>query len=241
MKNQLDGTNSAFEVAEGPLRRGTLQQQVYDRLRLRLISGAYRPGEALSSRGLAGELGVSAMPVREALTRLTAEGALELTSGRTLQLPLLSPEDFDEITAIRLDLEGRAASRAAVEVTPEGVEAVRQAHAVLCKAAEAKDIDAYLVANASFHSCISAAAGWPRLLDMIHRLWMIVGPSIRACLTDSSHLATSMRFHDAALAAIEARDEVALRAAIVDDIQAAATNIRAFLAAGNAEPSTGRK
>lgn len=237
----MDLFSETQAAGDRPLRRDSLQQQIYDKLRLRLITGAYQPADTISSRGLAAELGVSAMPVREALTRLTAEGALELTSSRTLRLPLLSTGDFDEITAIRIDLEGRAASRAATEATPAGVDDIRRAHEVLRDAAEAGDVDAYLVANAAFHSRIYATAGWPRLLEMIQRLWMIVGPSIRASLPDQTHVANSMQFHDAALIAISAHDQTALRQAITDDIQTAAKDIRAFLGAEGGKSLTRSK
>ncbi|EPX85692.1 GntR family transcriptional regulator [Salipiger mucosus] len=216
--------------AKTPLRRDSLQQQIYERLRNGLVSGAFLPGETVSSRGLAQSLAVSAMPVREALTRLTAEGALELTSSRTLRVRVLTPADFDEVTTIRVELEGMAAERAAGQVTEEDVARVRALHGDLTAAAETADADRYLAANAAFHSGIYAAARWPLLLSMIQRLWLTVGPSIRASVPDHLHMATSMRFHDAAVEAIGARDAEALRAAIVGDIETAAKDIRAFLA-----------
>ena len=212
-----------------PLRRDSLQQQIYDRLFLSLVTGVYLPGEMISSRGLAQQLDVSAMPVREALTRLTAEGALELTSSRTLRVRKLTPEDFDEVTAIRVENEGMAAERAARMVTDEDIAKVRALHAELVEAANGVQTDRYLAANAAFHGGIYRAAHWPLLLSIIKRLWLTVGPSIRVSVPDYQHMATSMSFHDDALSALEARDPDRLRAAIVGDIQTAAKGIRARL------------
>jgi DNA-binding GntR family transcriptional regulator len=220
---------SGTKTATKPLQRDSLQQQIYDRLFTGLVTGAYRPGQTISSRGLAQELGVSAMPVREALTRLTAEGALELTSSRTLRVRMLTPAGFDEVTAIRVVNEGMAAHRAACRVTEEGVARVRRLHVDLTAAAEQGETDRYLAANAAFHGGIYRAAKWPLLMDIIKRLWLSVGPSIRASVPDRMHMATSMGFHDAALAALAARDAQALRAAIVGDIETAAQGIRARL------------
>lgn len=223
------------DKGEGPLRRDSLQQQIYDRLRGNIVAGAYRPGETLSSRGLAERLGVSAMPVREALTRLTAEGALEPTSSRTLRLRVLTVEDFDELTAIRLSLEPMAAGRAADHAGPDDRAAVETTHAELSRTAIGDRIDNYLVANAAYHRAIYHAAGWPFLLGAIERLWMIVGPSIRASVLDARHIAVSMQFHDAARAALNARDGSSLAAAIADDIQAAAADIRVYLESAAAD------
>ncbi|MBU3261579.1 GntR family transcriptional regulator [Roseovarius sp. PS-C2] len=223
-------TRLTFKAAT--LRRDSLQQQIYDNLRNDIMTGVFRPGETLSSRSLATELGVSAMPVREALTRLTTEGALELTTSRTLRLRLLTPEDFDEITAIRTDLEGMAAERAAEQITADSLSRIGKLNDDLTAAADSGDADRYLKANATYHAEIYKMSGWPLLLSMIERLWLIVGPSIRTCVPDRDHMATSQGFHDAVMTALTKGDAKAVRAAIVDDIQTAAHDIRAFLASG---------
>jgi DNA-binding GntR family transcriptional regulator len=231
-----DKFSNKQDQGEGPLRRDSLQQQIYDRLRQGLVSGAYRPGEALSSRVLAELLGVSAMPVREALTRLTAEGALELTSSRTLRVRILTAEDFDELTAIRLSLEPMAAFRAAKQAGAAERKAADKCYTATCRAAESGVIDAYLTTNAEFHRAIYAAAGWPILSGAIERLWMIVGPSIRACVPDARHIGVSMQAHAAARVALHARDGIALARAITEDIQTAASDIRVYLEAAATKP-----
>lgn len=213
----------------GNLRRDSLQQQVYENLRDAIKCGAFRPGEVLSSRGLAEQLGVSAMPVREALTRLTTEGVLENTSSRTLRLRVLRPEDFDEITAIRLELEGMAAARACAEMRAVDLGGIRALNDDLTAAAASGDVDWYLKANAAFHAAIYRVSGWPLLVGMIERLWLMVGPSIRISVPDRAHMSTSQGFHDQIMAALEAGDDAAVRTAIIDDITTAAKDIRAFL------------
>ena len=213
----------------GNLRRESLQQQVFENLRNAIMSGAFRPGEVLSSRALAKQLGVSAMPVREALTRLTTEGVLENTSSRTLRLRALRPQDFDEITSIRVEIEGMAAERACAEMTAKDLIGIRNLNGDLTAAAFSGDIDWYLGANAAFHAAIYKVSGWPILVGMIERLWLMVGPSIRISVPDRAHMATSQCFHDQILAALDVGDGKAVREAIVDDIRTAAKDIRAFL------------
>jgi DNA-binding GntR family transcriptional regulator len=213
----------------GNLRRESLQQQVFENLRNAIMSGAFRPGEVLSSRGLAEQMSVSTMPVREALTRLTTEGALENTSNRTLRLRVLRQQDFDEITAIRVEIEGMAAERACAEMTAKDLNDIRSLNDDLTIAAVSGDVDWYLGANAVFYSAIYKVSGWPLLVGMIERLWLMVGPSIRISVPDRAHMATSQCFHDQIMAALDAGDCKAVREAIVDDIRTAAKDIRAFL------------
>lgn len=237
----MPGTLAPTEAAApAPLQRDSLQQQIYDRLHAGLTAGVFRPGTVMSSRGLAQQWAVSAMPVREALTRLTAEGALELTASRTHRVRILSPEDFDEITAIRTDLEGMAALRAGQTLGADDIARIGALHGALADAARSGDTDRYLAANAAFHAGIYAAAHWPLLLGMIQRLWLIVGPSIRACVPDAGHIGRSMVWHDAMLAAATGRDAAALKAAILDDIRTAAPDIRAHLVTAASTIGPGR-
>ena len=97
----------AFHALVTPLIRQTLSADVYKQLRDLLMSGRVMPGEALSLRSIAEALGVSVMPVREAVHRLVAEQALELTANRVLRVPVMTISQFREITSIRINLEIR--------------------------------------------------------------------------------------------------------------------------------------
>ena len=77
----------------------TVQQRVYSELRTDILLGRIAPGEPLTIRGLAERLGVSAMPIREALRRLAAERAVELLGNRRIRIPVMSPERFDDLLA----------------------------------------------------------------------------------------------------------------------------------------------
>src|ERR1700691_1403514 len=92
-----------------PVGRETLQDQVYLQLRQALMAGSFRPGQALTLRSVAEALGVSQMPVRGALERLQAEGALVAQfSRRTLNVPELRLAELAELRDIRVELEGLA-------------------------------------------------------------------------------------------------------------------------------------
>lgn len=229
MKLNMQHVSTSHPLNGDSLKRESLQQQIFENLRNAIVSGVYRPGEVISSRGLADQLGVSAMPVREALTRLTTEGVLESTPSRTLRLRVLRAQDFDEITAIRVSLEGMAAERACAQVTTQDLSNIGKLNDDLISAVDSGDVDRYLGANAAFHTEIYNVSKWPLLVGMIERLWLMVGPSIRISIPDRAHMATSQTFHNQILDALESGDCKAVGEAIVDDITTAAKDIRTFL------------
>lgn len=88
----------------------TLSDQVYSAIRQDMLDGKMLPGAKLSLRSLATTYGTSMQPVREAVTRLVAEDALEVTSARAIQVPLLLRSQCDEVWSLRALLEGEAAA-----------------------------------------------------------------------------------------------------------------------------------
>src|SRR3546814_6527586 len=102
-----------------PPRRETLGANVLFQIKELLLTGQLMPGEQLSLRSTAEALGVSVMPVREAVYQLVADQALEVAPNRSVRVPLMSAEQFKEITKIRLEIEGFAVAQAAQNVPPE--------------------------------------------------------------------------------------------------------------------------
>ncbi|HAE59780.1 MAG TPA: GntR family transcriptional regulator, partial [Anaerolineae bacterium] len=86
-----------------------LRNVVADRLRSAILEGFYKPGEWLRQEKLAQELGVSQMPVREALKELATEGLIEHVPYRGVRVIAFSPDDVGDLYAHRAFLEGRAA------------------------------------------------------------------------------------------------------------------------------------
>src|ERR1700729_3501493 len=103
------------------IERETVQERVYGVLRDRLMRGGFEPGQKLKIADLATALGTSAMPVREALNRLTVERALETLPSRTVRVPALSKDALQDLRETRFAIEGLAISRAASNMTPESL------------------------------------------------------------------------------------------------------------------------
>ena len=92
------------------VQRATMQNDVYRQAKELILNGELAPGQSITIQWLADAFGVSAMPVREAILRLTAEKALTVVAGRTLGIPHLSRERLNDLTRTRLEIESVAMS-----------------------------------------------------------------------------------------------------------------------------------
>jgi DNA-binding GntR family transcriptional regulator len=200
--------------AEAP---ASLREQVYDDLRYRLITGRIAPGVGISTRGLAQEMGVSQMPVRDALSRIAAEGAVEIRSKRAVMVPRMTPARFEEIMRLRRLLEPMTAGAAVRNITPDLLRQIRLADEAIDAALDGGDVRAYMESNHRFHSLIYAAAGLPLALRMIESLWMQFGPFMRV-VYGRYGTANLVDQHRQAIAAIVAGDAAGLAEAITADI-----------------------
>ena len=203
--------------------RVTLNDQVYDDLRRLIISGRMRPGQTISIRTMAAVINVSPMPVRNALQRLVAEGALEIKPNRTFALPVLTPQSFREIADLRAMLEGMAAERAATRLNKTDLALLTDINRQMFQTPN-KDWGQYLDLNRQFHFHIYAAAGMPRLVRFIESLWLQIGPFLNL-VTTKEEMRFGQEAHKAAVRAIGAGDPAGAKAAIERDILDAARKI----------------
>jgi DNA-binding GntR family transcriptional regulator len=211
-------TFAADDPAEdGAAAEPLLHARVYEELRRRLITGKITPGVGLSTRGLALEMGVSQMPVREALGRLSAEGAVVIRSKRKIEVAPMSTERFADLLACRLLLEPEAAVLALPRMEPETIARLRTIDGDLDQAIAEGDVIAYMELNAAFHFSLYRANGRPTLNRLIEALWLQFGPFMR---TVYSHYGAAKLVdqHRLALDALEAGDSARLRRAIASDI-----------------------
>lgn len=207
----------------------TLREQVTQSLRSALMNGHLQPGQPVTVKAISSMLGASVMPAREAMTRLIAEGALELRANRSVIVPSLSRHEFDELTALRCHIEGMAAAQAVSLVKPDHIDSLKKIDGAMRAAARKGNADAYLDGNFQFHFLIYRLGASAFTLSIIEKLWVRVGPLIRSCFNPAG-FADSSRLHSEIIAALQARKETALRKAIVADIAVAAQTIRAMRA-----------
>ena len=195
-----------------------LQDQLYQQLRDALLAGRFRPGERLKIRDLAAEWGTSPMPVRAALQRLVAEGALESEPQRSVRVPAMTRERFQQLFQVRLSLEGLAVELAAARIGAAEIELLRGCIARMETALEQRNVPAYLDDNSLFHLTLYRACANPILLRMIESLWLQVGPFFNRLFTEADLSLRLNDFHEQAFKALEAGDGKAARAAMEQDL-----------------------
>jgi GntR family colanic acid and biofilm gene transcriptional regulator len=174
VKSNLSLTDFAPELS-----RTTLSAQVERGIREALMAGRFQPGERLNIRALAAMLGTSATPVREALSRLAADGAIEMVPNQSVRVPLFNRERFEELKLIRMAVEGLAAEQAAIRITSAELEAIERLLARYITAAHADRGDRSLAFSKQFRFAIYEAARMPTLLRVIEGLWTRSAPSFR--------------------------------------------------------------
>jgi DNA-binding GntR family transcriptional regulator len=215
----------AKQRERGPLgvvqvRRGTMQEDVYRQAKQLILNGELAPGQSITIQWLADAFGVSAMPVREAILRLTGEKALTVVAGRSLGIPPLSRERLDDLTRTRLEIEALAVAWAAPNLPHEalaGLEALIHEMDNIRPDAQARRI--YLRANREFHFTVYQASGSETLLGIIESLWLQISPYFNL-LQDRGNFVVSNRHHrqlvDALAAGKAGEAQAALRADILD-------------------------
>jgi DNA-binding GntR family transcriptional regulator len=196
-----------------------LGDRVYQQIKEQLIRGAYGPGDKLTVRGLAEALGVSSTPARDAINRLALEGALVYAGPKTVIVPSLDPEALEEITLMRLALEGLAAEKAAARVADEDIEALKETQLRINAALDDRRYAQALWSNKEFHFSIYKLCGMPHLLATIETLWLRIGASFNDLYPEFAEAKYGVHNHMAALEGLAERDGSAVRAAIESDIR----------------------
>lgn len=148
--------------------RDTLHLKVANVLRKAILQGDLEPGERLIQEELATALGVSRMPVREALRKLEIEGLIELVPHRGAIVKSLNIEDVEEIYVLRATLE-RLAVKGSVEKMKE--EDIKRLEFLTSSMKGAGDPEDFVEANIEFHRLLMKHCSWGRLLSFIETLW----------------------------------------------------------------------
>lgn len=195
----------------------------HDALREALMDGVIEPGTVLSIRGLARALGTSTMPAREALRRLSAQGALEGLPNGAYRVPVMSRRAWLETLDLRLKLERLAVKRATGNVPEESLARLEEIQ-VLTSSVPPPDTRRVLQLNRSFHFEIYRAAGSALLLDVITMLWLRVGPHLHACTAPYDIPGVALR-HRKILDALHSGDGRQAAAVLREDLLASSRTL----------------
>lgn len=145
--------------------------QVFEAIHAAIMDGTYPAEHRLRIRDVAGELGTSVMPVREAIRRLEESGLVETLPNRGARVKGFTPSELLHVYAVRRLLEVEAAGLGVATVSDADVETLRDAFAAMESHLQAGDVVPFLDADERFLDVLYEAAGNPVLLDTIHGLW----------------------------------------------------------------------
>ncbi|WP_298461594.1 GntR family transcriptional regulator [uncultured Cellulomonas sp.] len=175
-----------------------------DRLRVAIFDGTYPPGAKLVQTEIAGRLGTSVTPVREAMRDLIAEGLISFDPHRAATVRALDVDEAIEIHELRLALEPIAARRAAERVTADDLDGLRALEQDMERAG---DHQAWLEANRAFHLAVIDAARSPQLAAILENLRQISAFYLAALVRSSGgDRARSARDHRDLVEALAAHD-----------------------------------
>lgn len=212
-------------------RKVPTHEVTYGRLRDMILFGHLEPGQPVTIQGLIETLGAGMTPVREAIRRLTAEGALVLQGNRRVVVPRLTMAALDQMAFVRLAVEPQLAAIAVPQLTPARIAALEKLDRGIDTAISKADLPAYLEGNHQFHFTLYEASDAPVLADIARSLWLRFGPSLRVVAGRYGALALPDQ-HGRALQAMRAGDSDALAQAIRDDISQGVDQVRDALRAG---------
>lgn len=202
---------TAVKGLDDVIERRSLRDEAVQRIRAAIVYGDIEPGQIHSAPALAGRLGVSITPVREALLELTSRGMVTQVRNRGFRVVERTPADLDAALELRelveIPLLRRLATRG---LLPAELAHFDQLAAAGTDAALQNDLETFLDLDRRFHLGLLECAGNPRVTDVVDR---VLDHLRLAVFADGAGpaLATVAGGHDEILAAIRARDPAAVQ------------------------------
>jgi len=184
----------------------TTQQHAVEWLRRAIVAGELRPGDRVPQDDVAARIGVSVVPLREALRVLESEGQLTYHPRRGYFVTELRLADLAEIYALRQLLEERAVRHALARLDEDCAHRIARAACDCAEVAGGGDVTRTLAANRRFHFALFEAAGQQHLLKLIRTLWDATEPYRALHYNAPEGRAAAMEAHERIVAALRARD-----------------------------------
>jgi len=193
--------------------QATDRNRVYKQLRRALIMGHHRPGERLNVEELCQKYGSGLSPVRDALQMLGQEGLVEIKPRSGYFVATVTLKELRDLLEVREILEVAAVERAASRISERMLAELDQVHAGYT-GDDDESYDRYTDENRNFHHLLGEASGNAELAEMLGRLhdrlarFMVLRHAGK----------TQPETHARILAGLRARDAVAARQAMLDEI-----------------------
>jgi DNA-binding GntR family transcriptional regulator len=153
-----------------PIRRQTVASMTVEALRERILRGDFPDGEPLRQDALADELGVSRIPVREALRQLEAEGLVSFSPHRGAVVSTLSLDEIDELFELRADIESDLLRRSIPHMTDEQFDRATEVLDAFEDALAAGEASRWGPLNWHFHAALYAPANRNFTMGVLQKL-----------------------------------------------------------------------
>lgn len=212
---------------EGTLK--TLSAQVHERIREAIMRRALKPGERIDQNQLADNLGVSIVPVREALKRLEVEGLVSILPRRGAFVTEISLAHMDDLYDARALIEGEMIARAVPILTDADFAAMATMITQMRAMTNTGDVSSFLALNQQFHLHIYTVVNNQHLMQIIQNLLDRSELYRYRYMFVTRDVTVVHQEHEAILAACRQRDADAARAAAVLHIQHAQKAIHAYV------------
>ena len=205
-----------------------ISDRVADELRLAIHRGRLAPGTRLVERKLAAELGVSHIPIREALARLADEGLVERLPRRGSRVAAPSARDLEEISSVRVLLEQEVAVRVQARLTAKQADELRRIVTSMEKAAARGDASRLFDLDMRFHDRLGQLSDHRLLIELVTQLRSRINGFLRVAngALDPDTLAAHAATHGSLLDAIGSGDPGIARRAFAEHIEQAAARVR---------------
>jgi len=186
--------------------RGGTVKHIETALMNDIAAGALEPGERLDEVTLTERFGVSRTPVREALSRLVAQGILIPGEKRGVRVAQYTRQELAQIFEAMQEIEDACARIAAQRLTLLARLEIEQAHAACIAAAETGDRIIYQRANEDLHEAIYRATGNPYMAEIASEFRRRTGPFRAKKFATKADLVASAKSHEKLIASIFSKD-----------------------------------
>ncbi|NLG78316.1 MAG: GntR family transcriptional regulator [Firmicutes bacterium] len=197
------GITARADALGGKVDHNTLSAEAVNRLRVAILKGRLKPGERIIQSKFAKELGMSRIPLREALRQLETEGLIKNEPYKGAVVVDFGKDDVREIYTLRAMLESLATEVATPRLTDEDLARLRQIQDRIISLVQEGDYDEASRVGGDFHMTLYMASGWKRLIEIIRQLWMR-RPHVDLFLKGRSSV--SLRQHEEILGALQERN-----------------------------------
>ena len=215
----LPGKDPSLQEAKPPRLRpldafeGSLAQRVYLTLKTAILSLEYRPGEVLRKPEICAAFGVSRSPVSEAVARLAAEGLVDVVPQSGTFVARFSMAEIRESAFLREALELAAVERVAATITEDQLVPLRRNLCMQGLLVADHDYAGFYQLDREMHELILSFTGFRRLSGLAETSWVHVNRARQLILPHPGRVQDTLAEHQVILAALEARDPAAARAA----------------------------